>query len=83
MSDTSQTNETSTQRIRPALPNDRCENYLHMVDVTYNLENRAYGLYQYYYGLGDYQTAESYRQEWIIWSDEFNYWTDKYNNAGC
>ena len=49
-----------------ALPNDRCQSYLHMMDVTQGLENRAYALYQSYEAAGDYQTAAGYEAEFHI-----------------
>ena len=66
-----------------ALPNDRCQSYLHMMDVAQGLENRAYALYQSYEAAGDYQTAAGYEAEFHIWSDEFQHWLDRYNNSGC
>jgi len=66
-----------------ALPKDACRDYIHMMEITYNMSTRAWGLYQYYLGVGDNQTASGYREEWNIWSDEFLHWSSKAEQTGC
>jgi hypothetical protein len=49
-----------------ARPKNACQSYLHMLDVTKGLEDRAYALYQHYEAIGDDQTASGYEAEFYV-----------------
>jgi hypothetical protein len=51
-----------------ARPKNACQDYLHMMEVTKGLGDRALALYSFYKEIGDDQTAAGYQQEFRIWS---------------
>jgi hypothetical protein len=66
-----------------ARPKNACQDYLHMMEVTKGLGDRALALYSFYKEIGEDQTAAGYQQEFRIWSGEFDHWAERFDASGC
>ena len=60
-----------------------CRDYVHNLEITASLANRARDMARYYDAQGDKATASGYWAEYRIWKDEYNHWADRAVASGC
>jgi hypothetical protein len=60
-----------------------CKDYVHNLQMTAGLADRAAAMARYYDAIGKYDTASGYWAEYNIWIGEYDHWVEKADAAGC
>jgi hypothetical protein len=60
-----------------------CRDYVHNLQMTAGLADRAAAMARRYDAAGDYNTASGYWAEYHIWLDEYDHWVQMSDRAGC
>ena len=60
-----------------------CRDYVHNLQMTASLADRAAAMARRYDSVGDYKTSSGYWAEYHIWMDEYDHWVQMSDRAGC